>query len=301
MDISPLHRRSALIASGFADHELARAVRDGELVRVRRGSYTSCSAPENKERRHLLRIRAVYPDLAPGTVISHSSAALLHGLPTWSLPLERVQVTKVRAYGGRRRQHLHVRVAALRDNEVEDVDGVLITSVARTVVDLARSSTFEPAVAIADAALSSGRVSADDLLRAVHESARRPGSAHARRVVAFADNRSESVGESRSRVAIVRAGLPVPELQWEVHNADGELVGRTDFCWREHGLAGEFDGRIKYGRLLRPGETAGDAVYREKLREDAIRACGYHFERWRWQDLTDFRAVARRIRARLHG
>ncbi len=38
---------------------------------------------------------------------------------------------------------------------------------------------------------------------------------------------------------------------------------------------GEFDGRIKYGRLLRPGQEAGDAVFEEKRREDAIRDEGW--------------------------
>ena len=83
---------------------------------------------------------------------------------------------------------------------------------------------------------------------------------------------AESVGESRSRVAIARAGLPTPVLQWEVRDGDGHLVGRADFGWPDQRTVGEFDGRgqVRPPAAARPG--AGRRVYAEKLREDAIRA-----------------------------
>jgi hypothetical protein len=53
-------------------------------------------------------------------------------------------------------------------------------------------------------------------------------------------------------------------------------------------VVGEFDGKGKYVQAaLRDGMTADEAVYREKLREDRIRALGHGFVRWRWADLTD--------------
>jgi hypothetical protein len=60
----------------------------------------------------------------------------------------------------------------------------------------------------------------------------------------------------------------------------------TDFAWPEHRLLGEFDGRVKYGRLLRPGEEPGDAVFREKRREDLLRrVTGWSMIRITWEDL----------------
>jgi hypothetical protein len=59
---------------------------------------------------------------------------------------------------------------------------------------------------------------------------------------------------------------------------------------------GEFDGKIKYGRLLRPGQDAGEVVYAEKLREDALRDTGLSVVRWTWQDLETFDEVATRLR-----
>jgi len=58
---------------------------------------------------------------------------------------------------------------------------------------------------------------------------------------------------------------------------------------------GEFDGRIKYGRLLRPGQDAGDAVFAEKVREDAIRDTGLRVVRWVWHELDSLGDVVERV------
>jgi hypothetical protein len=118
-------------------------------------------------------------------------------------------------------------------------------------------------------------------------------------VVDAADGRSESVGESRSRALLLQLGLPLPDLQVEVRRADGTFIGRSDFCWEERRLLGEFDGLVKYGRLLRPGQVPADAVVREKLREDAMRDEGWGMTRWIWRELDSPTAFARRIQRRL--
>jgi hypothetical protein len=104
------------------------------------------------------------------------------------------------------------------------------------------------------------------------------------------------VGESRSRVAIALAGLPAPTVQWPVRI--GGSTAYTDFGWSQQRTVGEFDGKVKYGRLLKPGQDVGEVVYAEKLREDAIRDEGWQVVRWTWLDLRDFGPTAARIRAR---
>jgi len=113
--------------------------------------------------------------------------------------------------------------------------------------------------------------------------------------VRFSDGRSESVGESRSRVVLDRLGLAPSALQWEVRRPDGGLVARTDFAWEDCRVVGEFDGRIKYGRLLRPGQDPGDAVFEEKRREDAVRDEGWEVVRWTWGDLTTPVRIGERV------
>jgi len=82
---------------------------------------------------------------------------------------------------------------------------------------------------------------------------------------------------------------------------DGTVAGTSDWAWREYGLLGEFDGRVKYGRLLKPGESPGDAVFREKRREDELREMtGWPMFRLIWSDYDRPVATADRIRRLLH-
>ena len=76
---------------------------------------------------------------------------------------------------------------------------------------------------------------------------------------------------------------------------DGTSIGRSDFAWEEFGTVGEFDGKAKYGALLRPGQTAADAVYAEKLREDEIRDAGWQVARWTWPDFDRPQVVRDRL------
>jgi hypothetical protein len=95
---------------------------------------------------------------------------------------------------------------------------------------------------------------------------------------------------------MMRAGLPAPVLQWDVYTAGGHWIGRVDFAWPDLRTVAEFDGRIKYGRLLRPGQAPGEVVFAEKVREDALRDEDLGMVRWTWPDLDDFAPVADRLR-----
>lgn len=299
--------RGELLAAGWTSDEVRRSRRRGELTAVRRGAFVDRADPRLAERRaaHRLRVEAVVRQLGPGAVVSHVSAAVLFGLPCWDLPLERVHVTRDRSSGARRARDVHVHAAALPVDDVTVVDGPAVTTPARTVVDIARSAGFEQAVAVADAALAKPDrdtpplTTPMELSEALLRATRRPGAGDARRAVAFADGLSGGVGESRSRVAMAAAGVPAPVLQWDVRGVSGMFLGRVDFAWPQHHTVGEFDGKIKYGRLLRPGQAPGDVVYAEKLREDAIRDEGWAVVRWTWSDLTRFDTTVARLRRTL--
>ena len=85
-------------------------------------------------------------------------------------------------------------------------------------------------------------------------------------------------------------------LQWRVRCAG--LIAYTDFAWLKQRTIGEFDGKIKYGCLVKPGQDPGDVVFAEKLREDAIRDEDLEVVRWTWAVLDDFAPTAARLRAR---
>jgi hypothetical protein len=276
---------SELYARGWAKYDLARLVRDQELARVRRGAYANPLPPDaTSERRHRRLVAATLPGLNLGAVVSHGSAAVLHALPVWEAALERVHVTRSRASGGQRRRFVHVHAAPLVGSDVVTLNGVAVTSAARTVLDLARTVSFHQAVSAGDRALALG-LDPSELRESLSRMRSRPGVRAAHRTCALLDPRSESVGESFSRVRFVEQGIPAPMLQYEVYDENGCLLARCDFGWEQQRTLGEFDGKIKYDRLLRPGQTAGDVVYAEKIREDALRDRGWQVVRWTWADL----------------
>ena len=295
VDLPGLRLRQEFLAAGLSDDDLARLRRSGTLERVRRGAYLD-GADERlrrREARHALAAHAAALQLPPGAVLSHVSAAVLHGLPAWGVPLDRVHVTRDGTSGGHRRPTLHVHVTPLHPDEITTVDGLAVTTAARTLADLAREEPFAPAVAAVDAALHRGAVTRAALDDALGRAPRRRGIRAARQAVAFADGRAGRVGESRSRVLLDRARLPPPVLQWEVPAR--RPVGRADFAWPALRTVGEFCGRVEYGRLLRPGREPDDAVLAERRREDAIRDAGFRVVRWVWADLDDFDDVVARL------
>lgn len=282
------------MAEGYTDAELARLVRRNDLERLQRGAYLSGPAA-TPDLRHRAVVLATLAGLRVPGVLSHGSAALLHDLPLWRVPFERVHVTREPPSAGTGSRRLRLHVARLSLEETCVMDGVVLTDVTRTVIDLARTVPFESAVVVADAALGRRTTTPARLAACLDRMGPVPGSRRAARVLAFADGRSGSVGESRSRVLFRRLGLPAPALQVEVRRVDSTLVGRGDFGWEDVATLGEFDGRIKYGRLLRPGQSAGDAVYEEKLREDEMRDLGWQMARWTWPELDTPEVIRDRL------
>lgn len=289
-----VRRTAELIDAGLTAHELVRSQARGERQPVRHGAWSDAT-PKDDLDRHRQLIAGTWPLLGENAVLSHASAAILHGLPVWRPLAERVAMTRADGGHGERTRYLHVRRAPLAPVEVTEVDGYRITSLERTAVDLARMVSYERAVAVLDAALHAKADLAllDEIVRAA---AGRAGSAVARRALAFADGRAESVGESISRVRMAEVGLPRPELQFNVYDRNGVWVARTDFAWIEHGVVGEFDGAIKYSG---PPDAVAAAVMKEKRREAAIEKVGWGVVRWDWDVLGNRVELQRRIASAL--
>ncbi|GMA86357.1 hypothetical protein GCM10025868_16070 [Angustibacter aerolatus] len=62
-------------------------------------------------------------------------------------------------------------------------------------------------------------------------------------------------------------------------------------------MLGEFDGAVKYGRLLRPGQDVGDVVLAERRREQALERAGWVVVRFTWREVHDADLVGRRLAA----
>ncbi|GAA3829350.1 hypothetical protein GCM10022242_33390 [Nocardioides panacisoli] len=265
--------RPQALSAGFADKDLTRLVRRRELTRFRRGAYAFSDEWSRLDAvgRHNVRANAVMHSLGPSVALSHQSAAARHGLDLWGLPLGKVHVTRLDAATGRVEGDVVHHEGKIADEDLVTVDGLATVRAERAVLEAGSRVSNEAALALFDAGL---RVKAFDraaLERTFEAMESWPFMRHLHIPVRMADGRSGSIGESRGMWAFFVLGLPRPVLQYEVRDLTGALIGITDWAWPDHGVLGEFDGRVKYGRLLRPGQQAGDAVFQEKRREDMLR------------------------------
>ena len=101
VELPGLSPRSHLLAAGFTDDEVRRLVRAGRLTPLRRGIYVDGALPDDVVAKHVLQVDAALGGLADDSVVSHISAAVLHGLRIWGVRLDRVHVTRARRNGGR--------------------------------------------------------------------------------------------------------------------------------------------------------------------------------------------------------
>jgi hypothetical protein len=271
-----------LHAGGVPDARIRRLVRQGVLVPVGHGAYVRASDVDGDPAgEHALRVAAVLAVSRPGPAGSHRSAAIIHGLDLLSPWQAAGAITVTRPIGvgnSTARAGVLVHVAALPGGHVTVRKGVRVTSVARTVVDLARTSPFRDGVVVADSALHSEQTSKDELLAVVADCARWPGIKRARLVVDFCDGKSESVLESISRVAFRDHGLPAPELQVWVGGEETGVVGRADFLWRRYQTIGEADGAAKYADSKR--------AINQLRRDAALRRAGFQVVHFTWSEIS---------------
>lgn len=282
-----LIRREATVRVGIADDVVNAAVRRGRLLRLAPGvwvpAFPGLEDADGVDRLYRYRSIAVATSARDRGVStpSHFSAAALLGLDTLHPDRERVHLTKSTARGGFVRGLRHVHNGPLTPAETVEIDGVVVTRLERTAVDIAMAGSFEQAIVVLDAAL---RLGADPAVMTAMVDARAgtPNIGVARRALSLADARSESVGESWSRAQMIEAGIPLPRLQHTFETSYGDI--RSDFDW-EGLVIGEFDGMHKYDNLIRDGETVRDVLIREKRREGALAEQGIVVIRWTWSTL----------------
>jgi len=280
---------------GWTRSALLHACRSHRLTVLRPGAYqvTDLAAlGVHLDRFEEARWRHAAPGIAAAltctAVASHSTAAVLQRVPLIFLP-ERACVCVVPYWTGRVvGVHLH------RCPLPTSVSGVLnATKIERTVIDLAREHGFPSGLVAVDAALHLGWTTVDAIAAELETCHRWPGVRAARDALAFADARSESVLETRSRLLMRQWGLPEPDLQVRIGNEWGGFVARVDFYWNEFGVVGEADGALKYDGTD-PAPLHEEKKRQEKLDQDLE----LPVVRWGNADLRDFGPIAARLRRR---
>ncbi|RYJ03741.1 MAG: hypothetical protein EON52_17385, partial [Actinomycetales bacterium] len=267
--------RHQLIDLGLTDALIKSWCRAGQLRRVRHGTYVPAIIwdPLDVAQKHAVLARSVVDKLGPGVVVSHQSAAALHGLDLYDVDLGSVHLTRLDGRSGRTEAGVVFHEGRLHETQCVEVDGRLVTEPARTALELGATSSMEAGVVLLSSALRLDLASKEELGELLdRDFARWKGTRVARLSLRLADGRLESVGEARSLVMMWRHGIPAPELQVEVLDHDGRVIGRSDFGWSSYRHLGEFDGLLKYGRLNPYAQDPGQQIEKEKVREDRMRA-----------------------------
>ena len=297
-----LFLRREAIHLGYRDRHLERALACGQLRKVRHGAYVDAARWEAESTigRYRLLCQAVLLTHGNRVALSHLSAAVFHGLRTLEPDLRKVHVVRLDDRGGRTHRDVIYHEDPWTLDSIINLEEMLLLDPVSAAVGAASLMTVEAGVCLMDSLYDLDLGTPDQLVAAYRRRAHWPHSRKLQVVVRLARIGSQSVGESRTRFLFFVQGLPQPELQYRVYDDWGNLIGICDFAWPEHRLLGEFDGKIKYGRLLKPGETASDVVFREKQREDALReTTGFGMIRYVYSDLARPQHTAARTRRKL--
>lgn len=228
--------------------ELRSAHRRGELVRVRPGAYIRADSSEKPWqfalRRAHARAIAVAAQSRTEVVFSHETAAMLHGCSVWRMGLTHV-IQSGHPNGSPTRDVVR-HTGEVADEDVVVINGLHVTSLARTVLDCARRMHPRDALVIADSAarlvapptrerrsVPAEAVWRAELLERLAALARAPGVARARAVVEAATALAEFPPETALRWIALSRGLPMLLVQMAVRTRVGTYY--TDLGLRGEG------------------------------------------------------------------
>ncbi len=291
-----LLRREA-VSNGVSDTALARLVDRRVLVKLRHGAYClrAVYLAADRAERHRLLCRAVMRQYGDHVALSHASSCVVQNGPEYGLDLSKAHITHLDG-GGRTTNRLKHHLGECRVGDMRRQHGHWLTVPARAVLEVATTDGVEASLVQANHFLHAEETTIEQLREVFDIQTFWPHSLRQHPVLHLADARIESVGESRCVYCFFTHGVPMPEPQYEVRHPDGSVAARVDFAWPQFRLIVEFDGKEKYHRFRKPGESVEDMVMREKAREDLVRRLtGWTVIRVTWADLGNPVNLANRI------
>ena len=262
-DVAEFLRRSAgsatfaQLRASISGRAIRNALAAGAIRRIAKGVY-ALPPPGN----------AIAAARAQGGVVSHQSAAVLHGLDVLELPLT-THVTVPRG------QHLRQSALGCELHWADQVEtnGDLTTEL-QTVLDCARTLPFAEGLCVADSALRNGPLQRDQLLAGAAV-LRGPGSRRARRIMETADGRADSPLESALRALLIEANVGgfVPQVVVR----DDTFSARIDLAHPTLMIALEADSFAHHGTR--------SALTRDCRRHASLTIRGWRLIRFSWEDV----------------
>ena len=292
-------RTSQLRDCGFSGRAVQQLVSSNVLLRMHQGAYIRASywaslSPGARERTIIfMHSFGTLSCSRTGFVYSHTSAARLHRLSLWQGDaLVHVTQTSTPSSTGSD-AYTRIHKSELEDCEITVINKMRVTTLERTVTDCCLTMSYKKALILTDHALRLG-ASMAKLQVAASRLGRHRGVRNLRKVLSYADARSESPGETLTRDLLRELLIEAPTLQHWIHTRQGPH--RADFAWVDKRVVLEFDGKGKYFDY-RPTDQA---VFLERKREVALVEAGWTVLRIEWKDLFDEASFKARILATLN-
>ncbi|MEA2294349.1 MAG: hypothetical protein QOE86_1988 [Solirubrobacteraceae bacterium] len=246
-----------LHAAGAGRGAIEKAVRSGRLHREHVGVYAVGHCAPSDRGRWMSGVLAC----GEGAALSHRSGASLVGFRRAEGP--RIDVT---VPGNRRRPGIAVHRSPLPPDDVTVHQGIPVTTVARTIVDLARELDPDP---LTRAVREAQYLGLFDLEATRAAAARRPSQA-LNRIIEDMVGTSSALDDGFIRL-LERHGLPTPVAQKRL------LGHRVDYVWLEQRVAVELDGFNAHVSL--------DAFQRDRSQGNALQLAGWLLLRFTWADV----------------
>lgn len=267
-------------ASGVSASRLRRA----DVVHVGRGLYRPAGWDFDLE----AAARALSA-VSPGAWISHVTAARIRCqiLPAWLSDSTELHLSKPRSLPEVRRKGVYGHTVLAREEEIESVEGIRISTRARTWLDMARRLSLTELVCMGDELIRIPRLQFEDrtepfttlagLRSLVDRHPNLQGVVRARQALDLMRVGADSAPGTLLRLAMEDAGLPEPELQvaLRIHDA---MSPTADLGYRQRRLAIQYDG----GHHLLDAQTFSD-----RRRDKAFESAGWTVLTFHRDDLAD--------------
>ncbi len=244
-----------------------------------------------------------YTELDPGCCLTHGSAARIHGI-SLSAPFDqdwRIHLARSAENWKPRRRNVVGHQLTFKPGEVVELDGVRLTSPARTWLDLAQSMTIDGIVAAGDSIVvehgdehprpRTALASLEDLKAMVAAHPGMRGVRKARLALDFIRVGADSPPETQMRLLLVQAGLPEPTLNHVIFNTWGAPAVWPDAAYLRERVALQYDG----------GHHGEPEQYQRDIRRQALtERLGWREVRVHHDDLLGARPeVVRKVRRAL--
>jgi predicted transcriptional regulator of viral defense system len=277
-----------LRAIGLSDTAVRRRVEAGRLHRLYRGVFAVGHMPRTREARWIAAVMAC----GPGAVLSHLDAAAL-----WQIYESRGRNVHVTTPGRAGRTLPGITAHRARNLHPDDVtvkDGIPVTTVAKTLIDLTDRLTTDRVLRAMREAEYLGLLDLPTLDAAVQRARGR------RRLVALSEARARHTPgqivkeelEHRFLELLHAADLPKPETNVKVKTR--RRTYEVDCLWRDEGVVVELDGRAAHQRAA--------AFEEDRARDAALSAIGLRPLRFTWHRVTrEGREVVLELTATLRG